>query len=56
LKQDEEEMKGVSAYLRKTCEKQLLKADAMLFNDLTNTSECVETLFSESGELVDKRS
>jgi len=56
LKQDEEEMKGVTAYLRKTCEKQLLKADPILFNDLTNTQECVDILFSGSDELVDKRS
>lgn len=55
LKQDEEEMKGVKEYIHKTCEKKLLKDSPLLFSDLNDTESCVSNLFSDLGELKEKK-
>jgi gluconate kinase len=55
LKQDKEEMKGVKDYLHKSIDKKLLKGKALIFDDLTNTEECVGSLYSDLEELLEKK-
>lgn len=44
--QDEDELKGVTDYLKKTCDKKLISADPITFEDISNIEDCV-------GKLVD---
>ena len=53
--QDEEEMKGVKAYLQKTCGKKLFKDKALIFEDLNKQDDCVEELKSHFDDLVSHR-
>lgn len=55
LKQDKEEMNGVSQYLKKTCEKSLFKGSPLLFEDLNDTDSCVGSLYSDLSDLNDKK-
>jgi hypothetical protein len=48
-------MKGVNAYIHKTCEKRLMKGEPLLFADLTNTDDCVNSLFDDLSELTSKK-
>ena len=52
--QDEEELKGVTTYLRKTCDKKLMTDDALMLGDLTNMEEDVKSLVSGISQMKAK--
>ena len=52
--QDEEEMKGVTEYLKKTCDKRLINETPITFKDLANIEECVGEFVTHLGTLNEK--